>query len=59
MTREELYIQFGPKLLEAVALLILDEINVLRGLASLPPRTQQQLVNVLEAKLSTIPDLPE
>jgi hypothetical protein len=55
MTREEIYRHFGPQLLEALALTIKDEINLLRVKAGLPERTTQQLVDTLETKLNQCP----
>ena len=55
-TREELYRYFGPKLVEALTLLLFDEINILRAAASLPARTTQQLTDALQVKLDTITD---
>lgn len=52
MTRDEIYRKFGPVLLEAVVMVIKDEINALRSLHSLPDRTSQQLINALETKLA-------
>lgn len=56
MAREQLYEQFGPKLIEAVALVVMDEINILRANANLTERTKEQLVNAIEAKILTVPD---
>jgi hypothetical protein len=39
--REITYRYHGPKLTEAIVLVIKDEINLLRGLHSLPDRTNQ------------------
>lgn len=54
MPREDLYKKFGPMLIEALALVMLDEINALRASLSLPLRTKQQLVNALKAKLDSL-----
>ena len=56
MVREELYRMFGPKLVEAVALVIKDEINLLRAEHSLPERTNQQIIDAIETKLGTLSD---
>ena len=48
-------IQFGPILLEAFALLILDEINILRQALGLPPRTAQHLLDTISNHASTLP----
>lgn len=54
MTREEVYHKFGPELLEAIVLIIKDEINILRDEAGLPERTNQQILNAIETKLGTL-----
>lgn len=43
---------FGPEGLKALVLLMLDEINVLRGELSLPPRTKEQLLTAIETKIA-------
>lgn len=55
-TRDELYRAFGPKLIEALADLVLDEINILRTQAELAERTKQQLGDALKAKLDATAD---
>lgn len=54
ITREKLYQMFGPLLIEAIVLIIKDEINILRTNASLPERTNQQIIDAIEAKLATL-----
>ena len=54
MTRDELYSMFGPKLMEAIALIIKDEINILRAQHGLADRTNQQIIDALETKLGSI-----
>jgi hypothetical protein len=54
--RDDLLIKFGPKLLEAFTLMLLDEINILRAQLSLSPRTAQQLLTQLSNHVTTIPD---
>ena len=56
MTRHELYQQFGVKLIEALALVIKDEINTLRSQHGLANRTNAQIVNSISDKLDTITD---
>lgn len=51
--REMLYQQFGPKLVEAVVLIVKDEINLLRLQVGLPERTNQQLLDAIDNKLQT------
>ena len=53
-TREELYQQFGPMLLEAVVMVIKDEINALRAEAGLAERTNEQIINAVSTKLATL-----
>lgn len=47
ITRNELYVRFGPQLLEALTNLMFGEINILRKQLNLPLRTKQQLINTL------------
>lgn len=54
ITREDLYRKFGPMLFEAIVLIIKDEINILRNLAGLPDRTNQQIMNAIETKLQAL-----
>lgn len=54
MTREEIYRRFGPLLLEAIVLVIKDEINALRAEHGLDERTNQQLINALENRLQIL-----
>lgn len=56
MTRAELYRRFGPKIVEAVVLIIKDEINLLRAEHNLPERTNQQIIDAIETKLETLSD---
>ena len=56
MTRNELYQRFGPKLLEAIVLIIKDEINLLRTELGLPERTNEQIRNAVSAKLESLSD---
>ena len=54
-TRDKLYQHFGPILIEALADILLKEINILREELNLQPRTKQQLINALKAKNDTLP----
>ena len=54
ITREELYRGFGPMLIEAFALIVKDEINILRANHGLPDRTNQQIMDALKNKLDTL-----
>ncbi len=55
LTRQEIYRRFGPKILEAVVMVIKDEINILRAAHGLPERTNQQLINAIESKDDSLP----
>lgn len=55
MTREKLYRMFGPLLIEAIVLIIKDEINMLRIERGLPERTNEQLLTAIGNKLSSLP----
>jgi len=57
-TPADLYRQFGPKLIDAVARAMKDEINILRAEHGLPARTNEQMVNAIDAKLGTITNYP-
>lgn len=52
--RGALYRRFGPVIIEAVVLVIKDEINLLRAEAGLPERTNQQMLNAIETKLDSV-----
>jgi len=54
MTRDELYERFGPLLIEAIVLIIKDEINLLRQQHDLSERTNQQIIDTISNKLSIL-----
>ena len=54
-TREDLYAQFGPLLIEAIVLIIKDEINILRVEVGLPERTNKQILTIISNRLSSLP----
>ncbi len=54
VTRSELYRKFGPRLTEAIVLVIKDEINTLRTQAGLPERTNDQILTAIGNKLDTV-----
>ena len=56
MTKEQLYRRFGPKLIDALVQVMLDEINLLRVEHGLVQRNGAQLVNAIANKLENIPD---
>lgn len=41
--RDDLFAQFGPILMEAITRVTKDELNLLRSLHGLPPRTDDQI----------------
>ena len=53
-TRDEIYKHFGPLLVEAIVLITMEEINILRVKAELSKRTHSQLMNTLKNKLSQL-----
>lgn len=56
MTREQLYQRFGPKLIDALVQVMLDEINLLRTEHNLVARTGEQVINAIANKLENIPN---
>jgi len=56
MTRNELYRRFGPKLIEAIVLIVKDEINLMRSQLGLPERTNEQIKNAISNKLESLSD---
>ena len=56
MTKNQLYHRFGPKLIDAIVQVTLDEINILRSHAGLSLRTDAQVVDAIGDKLENIPD---
>ncbi len=57
-TPADLYHAFGAKLIDAVARVMKDEINILRAEHGLAPRTNAQMVNAIDTKLGTITNYP-
>lgn len=53
--RDDLMQRFGPILLEAFALMVLDEINILRQQLGLQPRTTQHLLDQINNHATTLP----
>jgi len=51
MTREEMSLVFGPMLIEAIVLVVKDEINILRASQFLPEHTDQQIMDAIETKI--------
>ena len=54
ITRDGLHQKFGPILIEAITLIVKDEINILRAEAGLPERTNQQIMDAIETKLGAL-----
>ena len=55
VTREELYRKFGSVLIEALVLILKDEINLLRVEHGLSERTGQQIMTAIDNKLNSLP----
>lgn len=53
--RDELFRSFGPVLLEAICRVIKDEINLLRSLHGLPPRTDNQIYDQISNHYGGLP----
>lgn len=56
ITKSQIYQRFGPKMLEAMVLVIRDEINILRSVHGLPERTNDQIIDALQNKYNSISD---
>lgn len=54
--RDDLMRMFGPKLIEAMGLMVIDELNILRSKHGLSPRTPSQLYDQITNHLSDLPD---
>lgn len=54
--RENLYRNFGPKMIEAIITLLLSELNILRAKAGLSERTNLQMITALKSKLDSLED---
>lgn len=52
--RDELYRKFGPILLEAQVLVLLEHINILRVNQGMPKITEQDLIDSLNNHLSSL-----
>lgn len=52
--REETYRKFGPLLLEAVCLIIHDQINLLRKEQGMPEITEQDIIDSLNNHLNEL-----
>lgn len=52
--RDELFAKFGPILLEAFAIMILDEINRIRQHVGMPQLTKQQVLDEINNHTSTL-----
>lgn len=55
-TRKKFDNAFGPKLIEAVVLVVKDEINLLRTEHSKSLRTEQQVLDAISVKEASLPD---
>ncbi len=52
--RDELYQKFGPILLEAQTLVLLEQINILRLNQGMPEITEQDLIDSLNNHIGTL-----
>lgn len=52
--RNDTYKKFGPLLLEALTLILLDQINLIRSNLSMPPITKQDLIDSLNNHLNEL-----
>ncbi len=55
-SRENLFDKFGPKLLEAMFMVLLDEINDLRPGQGKPVITMQNIIDAASNHVTTLPD---
>ncbi len=55
-TRNTLFVQFGPKLLEAMFIVLLDEINSLRPGQGLPDITMEDIIDSASNHVTELPD---
>lgn len=53
-SRDELMRKFGPILLEAFAIMVLDETNRIRQYVGMPKITKQQVLDEISNHLSTL-----
>lgn len=56
MNREQLYKRFGPKLLEAIVITMLEETNRLRERLDMPPVTRADVMQTIANKLANLDD---
>lgn len=54
--RETLFRQFGPKLLEAMFLVLIDQINLLRSKQNLKSITMQEIIDLIDNRVESISD---
>lgn len=54
--REELFRQFGPILLEAFMIMVLEETNRLRKKLNMPELTKQDVLDEINNHLSELPE---
>ena len=57
MERSNLYKKFSPLVIEAMAVVIKREINILRSIHSLPDRTNEQMISAIKDELDSMPDI--
>lgn len=56
MPRPQLYNHFGPEMIHAIVILIVEQLNVLRNKAGLPDITKAQVETALKVKFDELTD---
>ncbi|KKN32056.1 hypothetical protein LCGC14_0817800 [marine sediment metagenome] len=56
LSRDNLFIQFGPKLIESLFFVLLDEINTLRSAQGQPIVSMQDLIDNASNHVNSSPD---
>lgn len=56
MPRPQLYNHFGPEMIHAIVILIVEQLNVLRSAAGLPDITKAQVETALKTKFDELTD---
>lgn len=54
MPRPELYLHFGPEMIHAIVILLVEQLNVLRSAAGLPDITKAKVETALKTKFDEL-----
>ena len=54
MPRPKLYLHFGPEMLHAIVILLVEQLNILRNKTGLPDITKAQVETALKAKFDEL-----